>query len=105
WASPANLMRSPSERYLPRNGPNGRRALQAHDAGRAHENRLLDVRDGASHHRVFAASQPDAPRAPPCVRQKVVRRRAARCSVAGIRGMEWLTFHERLIRPKGRLLE
>jgi hypothetical protein len=47
---------------------NGRRALQAHDARSAHENRLLDVRDGASHHRVFAASQPDTPRAPPCVR-------------------------------------
>jgi hypothetical protein len=45
-----NWMRSPSERYLPRNGQNGRRALQAHDAGSAHENRLLDVRDGASHH-------------------------------------------------------
>ena len=52
------------------------RAL-AHDAGSAHENRFLDVRDGASHHRVFAASQPVTQRAPPCVRQKVVRRRVA----------------------------
>src|ERR1700677_480038 len=55
WASPANLMRFPSERYLLRNGQNGRRALQAQDARAAHENRLLDVRDGASYHRVFAA--------------------------------------------------
>ncbi len=55
-------------RYLPRNEQNGRRALQAHDAGSAHENRLLDVRDGTSHHRIFVASQPDAPRATPCVR-------------------------------------
>ncbi len=54
-------MRSPSERYFRRNGQNGRRALQAHDAGAAHENCLLDVRDGASHHRVFAASQTDTP--------------------------------------------
>ena len=28
------------------------------------------------------------PRAPPCVRQKVVRRRAARCSAAGVRRVE-----------------
>jgi hypothetical protein len=48
-------MRFPSERYLLRNGQNGRRALQAQDARAAHENRLLDVRDGASYHRVFAA--------------------------------------------------
>jgi hypothetical protein len=41
-----------SERYLSRNGQNGRRGLQAHDAGSAHENRFLDVRDGASHRRV-----------------------------------------------------